>query len=338
MARINNHDRSSDSSTGDLHSVSDPTADINGTNPSSNNNNISAAVRTHQEDSRTKKEDGGVAVCNNTKTLATDHEKEDQKDWLRLGIGSDTAKLRGCTGNNNNNGRDPAAEEVRSDQGLLGLSLFSSSATAAEAADVGTSRVFHAPPPHPNHRSMVTRGESFYYHQRMFRPPPLTLHHYPSFLSSPGMPMTGRNNFGPSLGVNTIINRASSDLRVGCPPRRPCSGIWFVLRASQIQAKEPFLPQVNKSYLRIKDGSVTVRLLIKYLMNKLQLDSESEIEIRCRGQRLLPILTIQHVRDTIWRPSSSSPSSSSSSSPSSFTLLPESTTDHVMILHYGRSP
>ncbi|KAF2307400.1 hypothetical protein GH714_026881 [Hevea brasiliensis] len=71
----------------------------------------------------------------------------------------------------------------------------------------------------------------------------------------------------------------SSDFRIIDPPRRPHSGIWFTLQASQNQAKEPFLPQISKSYLRIKDGKMTVRLLMKYLVNKLKLDSESEVFI-----------------------------------------------------------
>ncbi|KAK4265094.1 hypothetical protein QN277_026192 [Acacia crassicarpa] len=116
----------------------------------------------------------------------------------------------------------------------------------------------------------------------------------------------------------------SSDFRVVDPPRRPHSGIWFMLQASPNQAKEPFLPQIPKSYLRIKDGRMTVRLLLKYLVNKLRLQSESEIEIRCRGQQLGPLLTLEDVRDNIW-------------SPMTPTLLSDSsTTDHIMVLYYGR--
>ncbi|XVF66713.1 hypothetical protein PTKIN_Ptkin10aG0059700 [Pterospermum kingtungense] len=101
----------------------------------------------------------------------------------------------------------------------------------------------------------------------------------------------------------------SSDIRIIDPPRRPYSGIWFILQASQNQ-----------------DGKMTVRLLMKYLVNKLKLDSESEIEIRCRGQQLLPLMTLQHVRDQIW------------SSRNPVTLLTEtSIADHVMVLHYGWS-
>ncbi|KAL5552569.1 hypothetical protein UlMin_039970 [Ulmus minor] len=118
----------------------------------------------------------------------------------------------------------------------------------------------------------------------------------------------------------------SFDFRVVNPPRRPQSGIWFMLQASQNQAKEPFLPQISKSFLRIKDGKMTVQLLIKYLVHKLRLESESEIEIRCRGQELLPGLTLQHVRDNIW------------SSRDTLTLLSDSsTTNHLMVLHYGRT-
>ncbi|KAL6294171.1 hypothetical protein ACE6H2_002313 [Prunus campanulata] len=120
----------------------------------------------------------------------------------------------------------------------------------------------------------------------------------------------------------------SLDFRVVDPPRRPQSGIWFMLQASQNQEKEPFLPQIPKSYLRIKDRRMTIRLIKKYLVNKLRLDSESEVEITCRGQQLLPFLTLQHVRDNIW---------SLREAPA---LLPDSsttTTDHVMVLHYART-
>ncbi|KAK6922465.1 hypothetical protein RJ641_012972 [Dillenia turbinata] len=131
----------------------------------------------------------------------------------------------------------------------------------------------------------------------------------------------------PFQGGGGEVVGPSSDLRIIDAPPRPHSGVWFVLQASQNQAKEPFLPQIPKSYLRIKDGRTTVRLLMKYLVNKLRLDSESEqVEITCRGQQLLPFLTLQHVRDNIWTPPRDE-----------LTLLPRSsTTDHVMVLHYGR--
>ncbi|KAE8692769.1 Detected protein of unknown function [Hibiscus syriacus] len=77
----------------------------------------------------------------------------------------------------------------------------------------------------------------------------------------------------------------SSDVRIIDPPRRPHSGIWFMLQASENQAKEPFLPQIPKSYLRIKDGKMTVLSVMKYLVNKLSLDSESERHDRNLGTK-----------------------------------------------------
>ncbi|XP_062110722.1 protein LAX PANICLE 2 [Humulus lupulus] len=147
------------------------------------------------------------------------------------------------------------------------------------------------------------------------------------------MPQLGSSYFGRQFQLQQppVVEAAagpSLDFRVTNPPKRPHSGIWFMLQASQNQAKEPFLPQISKSFLRIRDGSMTVGLLIKYLVNKLRLDSESEIEIRCRGQQVLPMLTLQQVRDNIWGPTVT-------------TLLPDSsssTTDHLMVLHYARTP
>uniref|UniRef100_J3LXD6 Uncharacterized protein n=1 Tax=Oryza brachyantha TaxID=4533 RepID=J3LXD6_ORYBR len=54
-----------------------------------------------------------------------------------------------------------------------------------------------------------------------------------------------------------------------------------------------------------------------------------QVEITCRGRQLLPILTLQHVRDSIWcQRDAVSPS-----------FVPDvSTADHIMVLQYGRRP
>ncbi|XP_073131222.1 uncharacterized protein [Henckelia pumila] len=124
-----------------------------------------------------------------------------------------------------------------------------------------------------------------------------------------------------------ITRRPAIDFRVIQPPMRPSSGLWLMLQASQNQEREPFLPQLSKSYLRIRDGMMTIRLVIKYLVIKLRLESETEIELTCKGQQLQPFLTLQHVRDNIW-----------SSPRDLITLVPNSsTTDHIMVLHYARA-
>ncbi|CAH8325086.1 unnamed protein product [Eruca vesicaria subsp. sativa] len=92
------------------------------------------------------------------------------------------------------------------------------------------------------------------------------------------MPFSPQNLRGPYFGMDVVAGPSSS-FRVIDPPRRPYSGIWFLLQASQNQTREPFLPQIPKSYLRIKDGKMTVRLLMKYLVNKLRLEHESQFHV-----------------------------------------------------------
>ncbi|KAM0840007.1 hypothetical protein ACQ4PT_059965 [Festuca glaucescens] len=147
--------------------------------------------------------------------------------------------------------------------------------------------------------------------------PPLHLPFAPRGFYAPGSLAAGASCF--------------DTIRVVLPPPAvtAAAGVWFFLQAAPHQGREPFLPQIPRSYLRIKDGRVTVRLLIKYLVNKLGLEDESEVEITCRGRLLLPLMTLQHVRDSIWcQRDAVSPS-----------VAPDmSTANHIMVLQYGRRP
>ncbi|CAL5067448.1 unnamed protein product [Urochloa decumbens] len=116
-------------------------------------------------------------------------------------------------------------------------------------------------------------------------------------------------------------------IRVVLPPSA-VAGVWFALQAAPHQGREPFLPQIPRSFLRIKDGRVTVRLLIKYLAGKLGLEDESEVEITCRGRPLPAFLTLQHVRDGIWC------QGDAAVSPSVAPDMPAA--NHLMVLQYGR--
>ncbi|CAM6092346.1 unnamed protein product [Calypogeia fissa] len=78
------------------------------------------------------------------------------------------------------------------------------------------------------------------------------------------------------------------------------TGLWFVLQSAETQNAEGGLPQISKAYLRIKDGKMPVSAVKKYLVTKLGLSSESEVEITCKGQPVVPSLPLQHVRDVIW--------------------------------------
>ncbi|KAL6652798.1 hypothetical protein ACP70R_011723 [Stipagrostis hirtigluma subsp. patula] len=91
--------------------------------------------------------------------------------------------------------------------------------------------------------------------------------------TAPLLPFAHRAYYTPGAGASGI-----DTIRVILPPAAvaAAAGVWFALQAAPHQGREPFLPQIPRSYLRIKDGRVTVRLLIKYLANKLGLEDESE--------------------------------------------------------------
>ncbi|ESQ34054.1 hypothetical protein EUTSA_v10009825mg [Eutrema salsugineum] len=276
-ATINNQD-----SSGETCSVSDPTA------ASTNYHNISSPLANKDDRSGSKNDD--VVSCIN---------KEDgnkDKSWLRLGIGpeeenNNTAsyKVQRCC-SKNASGRETSLE----------LSLFSSTLTAAGAVSSSEDHPQPQQPPQPpySHDQLLTmRGASLVYNHQFIRPQTLLNRGFSFPSSKPWIPqytapfrpsslgmmserdVTNNNSVTSSCYVEEGGAGPSSEFRVLDPPRRPHSGLWFLLQASQFQEKEPFLPQVNKSYLRIKDGRITVRLLTKYLMKKLQLDSESEVNI-----------------------------------------------------------
>ncbi|KAG7550488.1 hypothetical protein ISN45_Aa06g012660 [Arabidopsis thaliana x Arabidopsis arenosa] len=278
---------------------------------------------------------------NNNNNEAEDHEMR-QQGWLRLSIGHEE-DVKPDLDHRQQHQTDPTARR----DSFLELNLFSGGSNKEEEVGLPLSSLFH------QHQPGGMMINPLMFHNRpqdmigpwaaaAFRTPfvPQNLTQPSSSSASLMMPLMGpyfgRSSFQPQLLGNDnsdVVAGPSSSFRVIDPPRRPHSGIWFLLQASQNQTVEPFLPQIPKSYLRIKDGKMTVRLLMKYLVNKLRLEHESQVEIRCRGQELEPVLTLQHVRDAIWRGSRDNPSLSQS-----ITLLPNSSTsDHLMVLHYGRT-
>ncbi|XP_043693504.1 E3 ubiquitin protein ligase DRIP2-like [Telopea speciosissima] len=109
---------------------------------------------------------------------------------------------------------------------------------------------------------------------------------------------------------------------------RRASPIWFSLMASEDQEGDAPLPQIPSCYLRIKDGNVPVSFIHKYLMKKLDLKSETEIEITCRGKPVMPTLQLHNVVD-LWLQMGST----SKRVPAS---VGTSAKDFVMVLRYGR--
>ncbi|KAJ4903285.1 E3 ubiquitin protein ligase DRIP2 [Raphanus sativus] len=75
--------------------------------------------------------------------------------------------------------------------------------------------------------------------------------------------------------------------------------VWFSLVASNNQEGETSLPQIPANYLRIRDGNIPVSFIQKYLMRKLDLKSETEVEIRCMGEPVIPTLQL-HSLVELW--------------------------------------
>ncbi|CAL4892297.1 unnamed protein product [Urochloa decumbens] len=150
-------------------------------------------------------------------------------------------------------------------------------------------------------------------------------------LSAPPPPPGLRLSLQPQpAGPSSSSSAAPVAVAAAPPPPGHEAGTWFLLQAAQNQRREPPLQQIARSYLRVRDGRMTVRVVMRYLVNKLGLDDDSQLEITCRGQRLLPTMTLQQVRDTIWRPVPAEAAA----------VLPapgSPSTNQIMTLHYGRS-
>ncbi|XP_034692139.1 protein LAX PANICLE 2-like isoform X1 [Vitis riparia] len=85
------------------------------------------------------------------------------------------------------------------------------------------------------------------------------------------------------------------------PVTRSSTGLWFTL-VSSINRNGEVLPQVPKAYIRVREENVTVLMVQKYLVTKLGLSNEAEIDISCMGEKLLQWQTLRHVWDSVWLP------------------------------------
>ncbi|KAJ8770273.1 hypothetical protein K2173_012743 [Erythroxylum novogranatense] len=109
--------------------------------------------------------------------------------------------------------------------------------------------------------------------------------------------------------------------------RRNCP-IWFSLVASEDQKGDTSLPQISACYLRIKDAKMPVSFIQKYLVKKLDLSSEAEVEIRCRGRPVLPTQQLHNLVELWFRTTSTSKKIPAS--------VGSSAKDFVMVLSYCR--
>ncbi|KAK0608482.1 hypothetical protein LWI29_031371 [Acer saccharum] len=104
--------------------------------------------------------------------------------------------------------------------------------------------------------------------------------------------------------------------------------IWFSLVASKDQPGDAPLPQIPSSYLRIKDSSLPVSFIKKYIVKKLNLISETEVEISLWGEPLLSTMPLHTIAS--WY-AQTTPSKERIQ-----TSVGCSARDFVMVLRYGR--
>uniref|UniRef100_A0A0D9VWK2 RING-type domain-containing protein n=1 Tax=Leersia perrieri TaxID=77586 RepID=A0A0D9VWK2_9ORYZ len=108
---------------------------------------------------------------------------------------------------------------------------------------------------------------------------------------------------------------------------RKFTSIWFSLVASFEQEGDPPLPQIPSHYLRIKDGNIPASSIQKYLMKKLGLPSEAEVEINCCGQPVSPTQSLCNLVE-LWLRRQSTETTQ--------TMIGTPAKEFVMVLTYGR--
>ncbi|XP_015879615.3 uncharacterized protein LOC107415739 isoform X1 [Ziziphus jujuba] len=131
---------------------------------------------------------------------------------------------------------------------------------------------------------------------------------------------------------------SSSNIKIST---RPNSGLWFTLSASTNRREREGgggLPQVPKAYIRVKDENVTVSMVKKYLVRKLGLSNEAEIDVYCMGQKLVHTQSLKQVRDGVWLPRLVESVNSAAGADERTTAdCHHILTYHLLSLHYGRT-
>ncbi|GLT36414.1 hypothetical protein SLA2020_237780 [Shorea laevis] len=136
-----------------------------------------------------------------------------------------------------------------------------------------------------------------------------------------------RRKRATAFGTSGISPQAVLDAASAKRGRR-IGPVWFSLVASEDQEGDAPLPQIAANYLRIKDGNIPVSFIQKYLMKKLDLTNEAEVEIKCMGQPVVPTLQLYNLVD-LWLQTTST----SQRVPAS---VGSSAKEFVMVLAYAR--
>ncbi|PNT73514.1 protein LAX PANICLE 2 [Brachypodium distachyon] len=203
------------------------------------------------------------------------------KDWLQLGLAtaSSSASTSSSAASAGGDNDGPALAPAPAG-GPMELDQFAGN----QVARLTTTR--------PPLNALPIRSYHYQYGHGRYHPPP------PQSVSG-SIPTTV-----PFLPFARPLRSFSGDLVMRVvgppPPRAEVAGLWLTLQADPNQIREPILPQIPKSYLRIRDGNMKVEVVMKYMADKLGLTQSHQVELACRGHLLPPFLLMKYVRDCIW--------------------------------------
>ncbi|KAI9123301.1 hypothetical protein K1719_006190 [Acacia pycnantha] len=105
--------------------------------------------------------------------------------------------------------------------------------------------------------------------------------------------------------------------------------IWFSLVASEEGDVRARLPQMPYPYLRVRDVNLPIAFIKKYIVKKLDLASEAEVEISLSGKPLLPSLQLKDVVE-MWI------KTVPKSDEMIHSFVGDSAKDYMMVLSYSR--
>ncbi|PKA46939.1 E3 ubiquitin protein ligase DRIP2 [Apostasia shenzhenica] len=114
---------------------------------------------------------------------------------------------------------------------------------------------------------------------------------YPMMPKAKRMHTASRKRKELGLSAQAVLDAANAT------HERRISPVWLSLVSSSERKGDAHLLQKSVSYLRIKEGNLPVSFLQKYLLKKLNLRSENEVEIACDGRPVNPSLSLHDLTE-----------------------------------------
>jgi len=111
---------------------------------------------------------------------------------------------------------------------------------------------------------------------------------------------TRKGNLAKKTGTKKVFTlKGKKKMFKAKQPRqkRRLRALWFYLVSAYDQKGQPPLPQLPTKFLRVKDVNLPASFIQKYLVQKLNLSSEAEVEMMCAGKKVDPAITLHDITD-----------------------------------------